>query len=89
MNGSIAIINPFQLQSPNASQNAQPPSTVKLIKPTQPAMNTTVRIPAPALSPVVMAFCLVVDEVVSFSPCVGLLVLFPPVVDVTGAVVLN
>lgn len=57
--------------------------------PIQPLTKTAVTMPAPALSAVVIAVVVVVEAVVSLSPAVGLLVLFPPVVEVTGAVLLK
>lgn len=47
--------------------------------------NRAVRIPAPALSAVVIAFKVEGLSVESVDPALGSLVLFPPVRDVTGA----
>lgn len=58
------------------------------MSPIQPVTKTAVTMPAPALSAVVIVVVWV-EAVVSLSPAVGLLVLFPPVVEVTGAVLLK
>lgn len=56
---------------------------------THPTTKRTVKIPAPALSFVVIVVLVVVVDVVSLFPAFGLLVLFPPVVEVTGATALK
>lgn len=60
------------------------PRNMKVAMPTNPPTNIIVKIPAPALSPVVTGFVVWPLPASSFSPALRLLLLFPPVVDVTG-----
>jgi hypothetical protein len=54
------------------------------IDPAQPAIKIAVKIPAPALSPVVIGFVVCLSEFPLPVPAFGSLVLLPPVSDVTG-----
>ena len=67
---------------------AYPPIMVKANKPADDKTQSAVKIPAPARSAVVMGFSTDPEDL-WLSPALGLLVLFPPVVEVTGPVLLK
>ena len=75
------------LYTPNRKMQAINHNTNQIMNPTHAGTNNAVRIPAPALSAVVIARVLIsCGAVWSFVPLAGLLELFPPVDEVTGVV---